>query len=162
MINPPPPVDLLAELGRFRDEAAAINDLPTAEWQQQPSPDEWSLAEVMCHMRDTEIEVHQARIQAILSQDNAFLAGVNPDEWAGPREYCFQDGPLALADFLEARDETIATLNNLPPEAWARQGQHTYFGPTSLQELVNLIVQHDEAHRQQIATLLEGPADRAS
>lgn len=156
MINPPPPTELVAELGRFRHEIAAIEGQSSVAWQTRPSADDWSLSEVMCHLRDVEREVHQIRIEAVLQQENAFLAGVDPDQWAGPREYCFQDGPLAQTEFLEARDETIAGLSSLPQEAWERVGQHTYFGPTSLQELAYLIVQHDRLHSKQIANLIDG------
>jgi uncharacterized damage-inducible protein DinB len=155
MINPPPPAELLAELGRFRDRVAALPLDDAATWQTRPAPDEWSLGEVLCHLRDVEREVHQARIAAVLTEDRAFLQGVNADEWAEPRDYCNQDAPEAQADYLAARDATMATLRNLPAEAWQRQGQHTFFGPTTLQELVFLVVQHDRVHDKQIAALTE-------
>jgi len=41
----------------------------------------------------------------------------------------------------------------LPPDVWETQGQHTFFGPTSLHELVYLAVQHDRVHGQQIDAL---------
>lgn len=153
MMNPPPPADLIDELGRFRRRVAAL-DLTTEEaWQSRPAPDEWSLGEVLCHLRDVEREVHQRRIDAILTETSAFLAGVNADEWAEPRDYCHQDGPTAQAEYLAARDTTIAMLNAVAPGDWQRQGQHTFFGPTTLQELVFLIVQHDRVHNKQIAAL---------
>lgn len=156
MINPPPPAELVAELDHFRDEIAGLSLGSTADWQTRPTADQWSLGEVMCHLRDVEREVHQARIEAILTDEKAFLAGVNADEWAGPRDYCSQDGPAAQAEYLAARDRTIATLAALPPEIWDRQGQHTFFGPTTLQELVFLIVQHDRVHDKQIEMLTVG------
>lgn len=158
MINPPPPAELIAELARFRERVAAL-ELDTVEsWQPRPAADEWSLGEVLCHLRDVEREVHQRRIDAILSEDRAFLAGVNADEWAEPRDYCHQDGPTSRADYLAARDTTIALLRALAPADWQRQGQHTFFGPTTLQELVFLIVQHDRVHDKQIAALTDGDA----
>jgi hypothetical protein len=36
---------------------------------------------------------------------------------------------------------------------WERQGQHTFFGPTSLREIVFLAVRHDRVHAEQIAAL---------
>lgn len=155
MINPPPSNELMAELGRFRDEVAGLELDSPDDWQTRPAPDQWSLGEVMCHLRDVEREVHQARIEAILREERAFLAGVNADEWAVPRDYCTQDGPAAQAEYLRARDETVAMLAQLPTDAWDRQGQHTFFGPTTLHELVFLMVQHDRAHRKQIAALVE-------
>ena len=153
MINPPPVPDLLAGLATFRDYIAlvAVDD---CDWSYRPSDAEWSLTEIACHLRDVEREVHQARYRALLNEAGAFLPGVDADQWAIPRNYRAQNCPTALIDFLLARDETIALLTPLPPEVWARQGQHTYFGPTSLRELVYLAVQHDRVHRQQIEALI--------
>ncbi len=162
MINPLPPADLVAELGRFRAEVADIVPTTAQAWRVRPAEDEWSLAEVMCHLRDVEREVHQARVTAILTEDNAFLAGVNADQWAEPRDYRSQDGPTAQRDYLAARDATIAMLDSLPADAWDRKGQHTFFGPTSLQELVSLITQHDRVHHKQLVALLDDESNPAA
>lgn len=153
MLNPPPIPELLAELASFRDRLAGI---PTAgdRWQRRPSAAEWSLNEIACHLRDVEIEVHQARLRALLAEDGAFLPGVDADEWATTRNYRAQDGRAALADFLAARAKTIALLSPLPAAIWERQGQHTFFGPTSLREIVFLAVSHDRGHAGQIEALL--------
>lgn len=155
MINPPPAPDLLAELAAFRDYVALVAVDDAYNWAYRPSDAEWSLTEIACHLRDVEHEVHQARYRALINGDGAFLPGVDADQWAIPRNYRAQNCPTAFSDFLSARDETIALLATLPPEVWARQGQHTYFGPTSLRELVYLAVQHDRVHRQQIEALIQ-------
>jgi len=156
MINPPPIPDLLAELRRFRTRITRLMDDLQVDWHARPSAGAWSLTEVACHLRDVEREVHQYRLRAILEADNAFIAGVDADEWANIRDYQEQDGLTATRDFLDLRDETVAILAGLPSVAWRRQGQHSFFGPTTLQELVYLAVQHDRAHARQIAELTAG------
>jgi hypothetical protein len=153
MINPPPIADLLAELRRFQTVVAGLLSDLSVPWSATPNPGEWSLTEVACHLRDVEREVHQPRLMAVLEKDDAFLAGVDADAWAEIRQYHLQDGAAALHDFLEARRQTIELLSTLTDEAWARQGQHTFFGPTTLHELVNLAVQHDRVHTRQIEEL---------
>ena len=49
----------------------------------------------------------------------------------------------------------MALLQSLDPENGQRSGRHAYLGPTTLQELLYLAVQHDEAHWNQIQTLLK-------
>jgi hypothetical protein len=153
MINPPPIPDLLAELRRFQSIVAGLLSDPSTPWSTATDSGAWSLTEVACHLRDVEREVHQPRLQAVLEEDNAFLAGVDADEWAEIRRYRLQDGAAAARDFLAAREQTVAFLSALPDAAWERQGQHTFFGPTTLHELVNLAVQHDRVHTRQIAEL---------
>jgi hypothetical protein len=153
MINPPPASELLDEMCRFRQFITQLIGDPYLDWLARPSPEAWSLTEAACHLRDVESEVHQPRFRAILGEDNAFIAGVDADEWAVVREYRRQDGLEAAASFIAARDKTISLLSELPAESWERIGQHTFFGPTTLRELVYLAVQHDRNHTGQIEEL---------
>lgn len=154
----PVPV-LLAQLAAFPawlQERLQANDV---DWCCKPAEGEWCLTEVMCHLRDVEREVHQPRFEAILANPGAFLPGAVADEWVEERAYFRQHGPAALAEFVAARRKTVALLP--PPEStlWQRQGEHAFFGPTTMHELLNLVVQHDLAHREQVTNLLGGSAD---
>ena len=151
----PPPVSVL--LGRLETFAADVEEAlsdPLVDWECAPAPGEWCLTEVVCHLRDVEREVHQRRFHALIEDEEAFLPGVVADDWIEERAYREQHGPSALEQFVEARRETLALLRNLDDGVWRRQGQHAFFGPTSLHELLNLAVQHDAAHWEQIINLL--------
>lgn len=151
----PPAIPLLLErLETFaRDVDEALSD-PLVDWECAPAPEEWCLTEVVCHLRDVEKEVHQRRFRALIEEDEAFLPGVAADDWVEERAYREQHGPTAMKQFLDARQETLALLRDLDEPVWRRQGQHAFFGPTSLHELLNLAVQHDAAHWEQIDDLL--------
>lgn len=155
MIAPPPVADLLAQLAQFAtdlQDALAADDLA---WLWRPAPQEWSLTELVCHLRDVEREVHQPRFKLVLARERPFLPGVAPDQWAGPRQYQMENGRNAFHAFIEAREETCALLTNLDAAAWQRQGNHAFFGLTTLQELLNLVVKHDQAHWKQVQALLQ-------
>ena len=148
--------ELLAALAWFVTELqAVIGAAATLNWQFRPTRNDWSLTELVCHLRDVEQEVHQARFRALIAADTAFIAGADPDPWAVERNYQVQDGTIALAQFAAARQDTITLLQNLPPDLWQRRGRHAFFGPTSMHELLNLVVQHDLAHWQQVQALLK-------
>jgi hypothetical protein len=154
MQEPPPVSALLVELADFAvkiQQALAPDEI---DWQWRPAEDEWSLTEVACHLRDVEREVHQPRFRDLIASDNAFLPGATSDEWVRQRQYQRQDGRLALKDFVIARSQTVALLHGLDEETWERQGRHAFFGPTTMHELLNLAVKHDQAHWQQIIMLL--------
>ncbi|MDX1616011.1 MAG: DinB family protein [Candidatus Promineifilaceae bacterium] len=125
------------------------------DWQWRPAAGEWSLTELVCHLRDVELEVHQVRFKAVLRSPGVFLAGVSADEWADQRNYWRQDGPKAAREFLAARRETVNLLASLPGDAWALEGQHAFFGRTTLHELLFMMVRHDELHWEQIKTLIQ-------
>lgn len=154
MQEPPPVSALLVELADFAariQQALAPDEI---DWQWRPAEDEWSLTEVACHLRDVEREVHQPRFRDLIASDNAFLPGATSDEWVAQRQYQRQDGRLALEDFVTARSQTVALLDGLDEEIWERQGRHAFFGPTTMHELLNLAVKHDQAHWQQVTALL--------
>lgn len=149
--------ELLAQLKGFASELGELLALPDLPWHKSPDENEWSLTEVVCHLRDVELEVHQPRFQALMAQEGAFLPGAVSDEWVEERRYRDQDGPVALVQFLDARRATLTTLGTLDQGMWQRQGQHAFFGPTTMHELLSLAVQHDQAHREQIWALLDEP-----
>ena len=154
MQQPRPVPELLQELARF---ATAVSDTLTApeiNWHWRPAPTEWNLTELCCHLRDVEREVHQIRFKNLIAKENAFISGATPDDWVAERDYQQENGRSALNTFLQLRQETLDLLAELDDTMWQRQGRHTFFGPTSMHELLNLVVGHDEAHWQQIQNLV--------
>jgi FMN phosphatase YigB (HAD superfamily) len=144
------PPSLLANL---RSTPAAISTLVGAQsldqWSVQPSPGEWCLTEIICHLRDVEREIYLPRICKFLVEKDPILAGVNTEHWVEERHYARQDGRQVLADFVAARKETLALLNDLQSE-WSRTARHTALGPMTLLDLVTHVASHDRAHIRQI------------
>ena len=118
-------------------------------WTFQPAAGEWSLTEILCHLRDVEREVNLPRIRKVLGEENPFLVGEVTDVWVKERESAKQDGRQALAEFTAARKEVLGLVNDLQAE-WSRPARHAIFGPTTLQELVGFLAGHDRAHVQQV------------
>jgi FMN phosphatase YigB (HAD superfamily) len=133
--------------------AALTTALPPEAWSRKPAPDEWNLTEVLCHLRDVDAEVNLPRAQKLLAEENPFLPGVVSDAWAQERNYAAQDGPRALADFLETRRRLVGLLNG-EPASWSRPARHAIFGPTTLLELTGFMAEHDRLHVRQIWNLL--------
>jgi FMN phosphatase YigB (HAD superfamily) len=127
---------------------------PRAGWTQRPQPGEWSLLEILCHLRDVDLEVNLPRVEAILAEENAFITGQSTDQWADERQYAQQDPDQALADFVAARAKLVNRLSGLEPADWERRARHTFLGPTSLRELAEIMVDHDRLHMQQAAAAI--------
>ena len=154
MQQPRPVSELLQELADF---ATAVSEaLSSSEtcWDWRPAPAEWNLTELCSHLRDVEREVHQIRFKALIAVENTFISGATPDDWVAQRNYQTENGRSALNTFLHYRQETLDLLTGLDDTMWPRQGRHSFFGPTSMHELLNLVVGHDEAHWHQLQTLL--------
>ncbi|GMQ77809.1 MAG: hypothetical protein BMS9Abin02_0298 [Anaerolineae bacterium] len=154
MQTPPPVANLLLQLRRMASNVGQLQMGSDTDWDWRPDANEWSITEVICHLRDVEGEVHQSRFRAVLEGEDVFLPGVSADEWAERRGYKDQDGESALNDFLSLRQATVEMLSDLMPEVWQRQGIHAFFGRTSMHELLSLVTRHDEIHWEQIKSLL--------
>ena len=142
-----------ALLATLRSTPAALatlaSPLSEEDWGRRPKPGEWTLTEILCHLRDLEQEVYLPRLQKILSEEDPFLAAEMTDHWVEERQYSTQDGRQALVDFVVTRKKTLVLLDNLGVE-WSRTARHSIFGPTNLLESVSFITTHDRSHIQQI------------
>ncbi len=143
-----------AILATLRSTTAVINDLysqvDATSWNQRPASGEWGLTEIICHLRDVDIEVNLPRLQLVIQETNPFVPGRDTDRLAEERQYIKQDGVQAMAHFKAARQKLISLLSGLEPDGWQRPARHAIFGPTRLQELANIIAGHDRLHIQQI------------
>ncbi len=128
----------------------ATGEIPLSAWSQRSLPEEWSLTEILCHLRDVEVEVNLPRLERLVSETNPFIPGQDTDRWADERQYIHQDGPAALSRFNSARRVFSQMLSALNPDDWQRPAWHAIFGPTTLNEIVSINAGHDRLHVQQI------------
>lgn len=146
-----------ALLAVLRSTPAALDSLcrglPAERWAAHPAPGEWSLTEVLCHLRDVEVEVNLRRVKKVLDESNPFVAGEDTDPWAQERQYIRQDGNHARLAFMSARMELVSLLEGLAPDDWQRTARHAIFGPTRLIELISIVVAHDRLHVRQAQAL---------
>ena len=148
-----------ALLPGLRSTPAALATLTAAlnldQWTRSPAPGEWSMTEIICHLRDVEREVNLPRFRRVLAEQNPCLVGEATDVWVKERKCAGQDGRQALVEFTAARKEALAMLESIAGE-WSRPARHAIFGPTSLQELVGFAATHDRNHVQQVWKTLPG------
>jgi len=123
--------------------------LTEADWRREPTRDDWAMNEIVCHLRDTEIEIHQMQLNLMIEREDAFIPRPDSGVWANERKYLNVDGKTALAEFASARIDSLKTLKGLNEEIWMRSGRHAIFGPTNFLEVTSFIADHDRLHVQQ-------------
>jgi FMN phosphatase YigB (HAD superfamily) len=154
------PSSVLARLhGQLGTLLTMLTGLTPDVWTRQPAPGEWSLTQIVCHLRDIDREVHTPRMDLVLSADSPFLPAVDTDPWAEERDYASQSGPDALAALTEHRIQTLHRLESIPPEAWERPARHALLGPTTLAEVALIAADHELLHLADIR-LQSGKGDR--
>jgi len=129
--------------------------LSQAEWANEPTPSDWALTEIVCHLRDTEREIHHAQIK-LFDQTDPFIPRPDTSVWAKQRKYLNENGRDALMQFASARLETIALLKNVQADGWSRSARHAIFGPTNFMEVAGFMADHDRMHIQQAWKTLQG------
>jgi len=126
-----------------------LHGLDAAAWHLKTAHDDWSLTELICHLRDTEREIHHMQIGLFKEGNEPFIPRPDTSVWASQRDYLHEDGALALKEFNEARRETLNMLKNIPAEEWERKARHAIFGPTNFLEVISFFADHDRMHIQQ-------------
>ena len=130
--------------------------LTDKEWRREPTQNDWAMIEIVCHLRDTDIEIHQEQLQLMLERDDAFLPRPDSSIWANERKYLNVDGPSALAEFTVTRKGFSETVKELDDSFWHRKARHAIFGPTNFNEVMSFIADHDRSHVQQVWKTLKG------
>jgi FMN phosphatase YigB (HAD superfamily) len=127
-----------------------LRGLDSSAWTHEPAPDDWALNELVCHLRDTEREIHQMQIELFKEQNEPFIPRPDTNVW-GHGDYLHEDGTLALKEFNDARRKTLTLIKEMTAESsmWERKARHAIFGPTNFLEVVGFITEHDRLHIQQ-------------
>jgi hypothetical protein len=132
---------------------ALLGDLDAASWRERPAPAEWSPVEIVCHLRDEEIEDFGARLRVIAAGGVAFEP-IDPVRWAEERRYRDADPATTLAALDEGRAGTLAYLGTLAPERLRHAVSHPRLGTLSGLDLLAAWVTHDRLHLAQLAATL--------
>jgi hypothetical protein len=132
----------------------ALGALPAELLARPPALGEWSAAQCLQHMIDTERDVFPLRLQAFL--DGRDFPGFDPDA-QGTTGKPAHSGPKMAAEFASLRAGSLAILNKVTSADLARRVHHQDFGPVMLSEMLNEWVAHDLTHLMQAERALMQP-----
>jgi FMN phosphatase YigB (HAD superfamily) len=132
-----------------------LSNIDSDLWTRKPANDDWNLVELICHLRDTEREIHNMQIKLFNGHDEPFIPRPDTGVWASQRDYVHEDGLKALQEFNDARKETLVMLKKISDEAWNRKARHAIFGPTNFLEVISFMADHDRLHIQQTFGVLK-------
>lgn len=122
----------------------------------RPAPARWSAHEIVGHLLDADADVYLPRLEKVLGEELPACANVDlltPERVAAHARA--ETGEL-LERWRAARTLLVSRLAPLGRAAWARAGVHSLSGPFTLAGMVRDWVEHDLAHRRQLAAALAG------
>ena len=124
----------------------------------RPGPEDFSLVEQVCHLRDLEREGYLLRVRRMLQERGPVLESFDGAAVARDRSYLEQDATLAAQEFAAARRDLVGILSALTEDDLRRAAEFEGRRIT-MADLVEMILEHDQAHREEIGRLLDDLED---
>ena len=89
-----------------------VSGMPDDRARWKPSPEAWSILEVVNHLYDEERSDFRARIQSTLADPQASWEPIDPDGWIKERDYNSRELGPSLENFLDERKKSIDWLQS--------------------------------------------------
>ena len=133
--------------------ASLLAEVSEEEYMWKQSEEKWCLLEIVCHLRDEEVEDFLTRVKYTLLTPHIPPPPINPQAWVKERTYLEQDYNMVLKKFLNERDQSVNWLQSLNNPQWDNNFVHPKHGPrTASMYLANWLA-HDYHHIRQINRL---------
>jgi hypothetical protein len=138
--------------------AAATRVLTEAQLQRAPARGEWSVNEVLAHVRAC-ADVRGEPIRTIVAKDHPTFRAVNPLTWIKETDYLDAEFRRSFRAFTKQRADLLALLRSLPRKSWSRGATVTGAG-APLERTVLFYAQWVARHERPHVKQVEGIARR--
>jgi uncharacterized damage-inducible protein DinB len=141
---------LAAAPGRI---AAAAAGLSPEQLSTPPADGEWSARAVLAHIRACD-DILSPRLIAMVVRDEPTMPLFDDRRWEEVMGYADADFQELLAAYTFRRAELVRALRRVSPADWQRTGQLEARGQAGMQDVLRMIVRHEDEHCLQIETAL--------
>jgi len=136
--------------------AALTAGLPRARLHSPPRRGEWSVNDVLAHLRSC-ADMWGKYIALIIAEDHPTYRAMNPTTWIKSTNYPELEFAPSLRAFTKQRAELLALLRPLPEAAWSRSATVTGAGRprerTAL-EYARWLANHEQSHVKHVARIV--------
>ena len=129
-----------------------VKGLSEEELRFRPGEGQWSLKEVIGHLRDF-AEIDHDRLCRMITQERPFLPGYDQEGLVRERNYQEADLQAVLDELASFRRKTVQVLTELVDASWTRTGRHQERGIFSIRQHVERLVRHEAMHLEHIRAL---------
>lgn len=135
--------------------AALPAGLSPAQLQTSSAPDDWSVNEVLAHLRAC-ADVWGNCIATMLAAEHPTLRAIHPSAWIEQTDYRAQAFATSLQAFSRQRAALLATLEPLSPDEWERGATVTGAGAPRERTVLfyaQWMARHERTHVAQLDRL---------
>lgn len=126
-----------------------LYNIPTEAIDFKPSPEKWSIREIIIHLADSEANAY-VRIKKALAENGSPVTAYDQDKWASKLHYDSQSIDENLELFKMLRNLTCKLLNLIRDDEWNNYMAHPERGNISVKDYINELIEHDATHIRQI------------
>ena len=116
----------------------------------RPSPEKWSLHEIVCHLLDEERFDFRARVNHVLKTPGHPMPPIDPAGWVQEKNYISWNYTATLREFLLERENSLKYLQELVEPNWQLVHHHHKLGTISAGQLLYNWLAHDYLHFRQV------------
>lgn len=125
----------------------------------KPTPETWSILEVVCHLYDEEREDFREHLDFILHRQNEEWHMIRPGEWVIERTYNEQNFDEMKEKFFVERAKSLDWLKGLADVNWETKYTSEY-GTMTAGEMFASWIAHDNLHIRQLVELRRARIER--
>jgi DinB superfamily len=137
--------------------AALTVNLASAQLQTRPSAAEWSLNDILAHLRSCS-DMWGSYMRTILAEDRPTIRAMNPTTWIKQTDYPELEFRPSLRAFTRQRAELLAVLQPLPAKTWSRSATVTGAGKPRQRTVMSYaqwLANHEQSHFRHIVRLVD-------
>src|SRR5713226_2242916 len=128
----------------------AVAGMSREQLVSRPVAGKWSTLEVVCHLFDSD-QAWIHRMKRVIAENRPLFIGYDESRFAAALAYQERDLEEELTIFELSRRQMARILRTVPAEAWARDGVHNERGLLTLEQHLQLEVEHVPHHVKFIA-----------
>jgi hypothetical protein len=132
----------------------ALRELPREMWDFKPSPDVWSVREIVIHMPDSEASAF-VRCRKIIAQSGSTVEVYDQDDWCRTLDYRRRSVENALTLFRALRVSTVEVLRTVDDSVWGNYVNHPEDGKVTLRRWLEMYDLHATRHIEQMRRNLD-------
>lgn len=128
---------------------AALEEIPREMWRFKPSPERWSVHEIIIHIADSEANSF-IRCRRFIAEPGSWVMAYDQDAWATELRYHEQSTDDALELFRHLRRSSYNLIRTLPESVWINTIEHPENGTMTFDDWLNVYERHIPGHIEQM------------
>lgn len=133
----------------YEELKEAVEWFPREMWNFRPSPDQWTIHEILVHITDSEANSY-ARCRRLIAEPGESVMAYDEMQWAKALDYQSQSVEDAVELFKWLRRASYNLVKNQPESVWAHTVYHPENGVMTMDDWLDTYERHVREHVAQM------------